>query len=119
MNATYDTDIGTLPVYARVDYSYNSAFRRTFGPGTTTYGADIYEGNPTRIASARLGMKLDNYDVSLFVDNLFDSQDILDAQLGRSGCTNLSCSTYSYNNRLIPEYSFRPRTFGITVTYKR
>ena len=119
VNATYDTDIGTLPVYARVDYSYNSAFRRTFGPGTTTYGADIYEGNPTRIASARLGMKLDNYDVSLFVDNLFDSQDILDAQLGRSGCTNLSCSTYSYNNRLIPEYSFRPRTFGITVTYKR
>ncbi len=57
-------------------------------------------------------------DAALYVDNLFNSQDLLDAQLGRSGCTNLSCTAYSYNNRLIPEYTFRPRTVGITVSYK-
>jgi len=118
VGAMYNTTIGSLPVYARADYSYDSAYKRTFGPGTTTYGADIYEGNAARVASARIGFQYNDFDASLFVDNLFDSRDVLDAQLGRSGCTNLSCSTYSYNNRLIPEYTFRPRTVGITVTYK-
>ncbi len=114
----YDAQIHGVPVYLRGDYEYNSAYRRTFGPGTTTYGPDVYDGNATDIASIRAGVNMRGVDVSLFVNNLFDSRDPLDRQGGRANCATAECSSYTFNSRMLIDYTFRPRTYGITASYR-
>jgi outer membrane receptor protein involved in Fe transport len=114
----YDTQVGTVPMYVRADYEFNSAYRRTFGPGTTTYGPDVYEGNSTEVVSARAGVNIKGVDLSLFVNNLFNSQDPLDRQGGRSNCATAECTSYTFNSRMLIDYTFRPRTFGITASYR-
>jgi hypothetical protein len=65
-------------------------------------------------ASLRAGTKLGDFGVSLFVDNLTDTHTILNY--------NHQTNAYDASGNLLasPAYrfiSYRPRTFGITVTF--
>ena len=51
--------------------------------------------------------KFNDLDVSVFVDNLFDSK------------TNFSLNRDTRNSPIFFGGSFRPRTIGLTVTYRR
>lgn len=119
-------DIGVryaLPVfdeykaYIRADYQYNSAYKRGFGPGASSYNADTYRASQTQYVTARLGGTIDDFEVALFVDNLFNSQAILSRVGGRS-CSNATCTTFTANNPIFTDSTFRPRTFGLNVNYK-
>jgi len=57
--------------------------------------------------SARIGVRPGRWDASLFVDNLLDSHDITSFfhDVPTSG--------------LVRYTAFRPRTIGLTVTYRR
>jgi len=62
-------------------------------------------------ASARGGMKVGNWQVEAFCDNLFDAHPI----------TNYEWSIDSQvpnTSRLEREFTFRPRTFGLTFIYR-
>jgi hypothetical protein len=66
-------------------------------------------------ASLRLGTTLNDWLVSFFVDNLTDSHTIINY--------NHQTNSYDDNGNLLASPAFRyityrPRTFGITATYR-
>jgi outer membrane receptor protein involved in Fe transport len=105
--------------FIRMDYEYEAAdkwIHAGLDPNTSQFDPT---GMPTprqTFASLRLGTTLDQWLVSFFIDNLTDSHTI----------TNYNHQTNSYDangNLLVsPAYryiTYRPRTFGITATYRR
>lgn len=55
----------------------------------------------------RAGSNFDGLDVSVFVDNLFDSK------------TNFGLNRDTSNSPVFYGGSFRPRTVGLTVSYRK
>jgi outer membrane receptor protein involved in Fe transport len=104
--------------FVRGDYEYLAGDKwvhAALDPNTTSFDQ---AGLPTlsqHFASLRAGTALGDWAVSLFVDNLTDSHTIL----------NYNHQTPSYstgnNGYATPAYRFityRPRTFGITMTFR-
>ncbi|MDP9082487.1 MAG: TonB-dependent receptor, partial [Pseudomonadota bacterium] len=112
---------GEHQTYLRGDYDYTSPYHRTFGPGTTTYYPDVYMGPKTQITNIRAGMVFGNADVSIFVKNLFNSHDPINADTtipgGRSGCTTAACTTYTKYVGYYTFATFRPQEIGLTLKY--
>jgi outer membrane receptor protein involved in Fe transport len=104
--------------YVRGDYQYTSPYHRSLGPGVTGYTPDTYRADSTEIVNARLGVAWDRFDLSLFANNLLNSQDRLNVGGGRSGCTNFECTGFRLQNYLQASTTFRPRTVGLTLTYR-
>ena len=92
--------------YVRADYNYSSGFDS--GPGPTTVSYDPLDNgtDETHFVSARIGVRFSDIDVSLYADNLFNSHDILASGRNTRGST------------LFRESTFRPRTIGMTATYR-
>ncbi len=70
----------------------------------------------------RLGVLAGPLDVSVFVNNVFNSQDWLSIAGGRTGCnvtTGASCSMYSTYTPVDTVTSFMPRQIGLQVVYRR
>lgn len=89
--------------YVHSDYSFRAGY--SFGPRADELGYQpINNGRfATRYTSGRLGVRRGGLDVSLFVNNLFNSDD----RLFQLQDTDTS--------PLLREASFRPRTIGVTV----
>jgi outer membrane receptor protein involved in Fe transport len=93
--------------YFHVDATHTSAYARTGQTDPAAFNFDplLPPQTATTLINARLGIRRDSLDVSLFCNNMFDSHPLL----------NLS-HIYS------PAYvwtatTFRPRTVGITMAY--
>jgi hypothetical protein len=96
---------GAVDGYLRVDYSFQSSGippnPSTFGydPGLTTLPA-------TNQLSTRVGAKFSSVDVSLFVNNLTDSNDPLARSHDATG------------SPLYYVQSYQPRTIGLTAQWR-
>jgi outer membrane receptor protein involved in Fe transport len=101
--AQYDFQVFGRSGYVRGDYQYNGLYKRGVGPGATGYNAFSYKGQATRYAQFRAGVVDDGLEVSVFVNNAFNSQDPLNL-------TNANLSP------LISATTFRPREIGLQVT---
>lgn len=104
--------------YVRGDYQFTSPYHRSLGAGVTGYTPDTYRAGSTEIVNARIGMAWDRFDLSLFANNLLNSQDRLSTGGGRSGCTNYECTGFRLQNYLLTSTTFRPRSVGMTLTYR-
>jgi len=104
--------------YLRGDYQFTSTYHRSLGPGVTGYTPDTYRAESTEIVNARFGVAWDRFDLSLFANNLLNSQDRLSVGGGRSGCTNFECTGFRLQNYLQTSTTFRPRSVGLTLTYR-
>lgn len=108
LNAEYRFALtGRSEGYARVDYQYASAESSQVAQRNPANGLNFipfYYGAPeTNFVTARVGVKLDKVDLSVFADNLFDTKTALDGQnLVGTPLTRFS--------------GFRPRTIGLTAT---
>jgi outer membrane receptor protein involved in Fe transport len=86
-------------------------------PNTSTYDPASFAQARQSFASARLGTTLGDWAVSLFVDNLTDSHTTInynhqtDPKNPDTGAL-LASPAYRY-------ITYRPRTFGVTVTLRR
>jgi hypothetical protein len=69
-----------------------------------------YTLSSTNFASARAGMTFGGWQASLFADNLFDSHTVTGYEF--------TIDPGDGNSRLERQFTFRPRTIGITVTYR-
>jgi hypothetical protein len=69
------------------------------------YDVLVASGAPTHYATARLGGIYGAWDVSLFVNNLTNSRDLLNVQ-------------HTANSVLVTASTFRPREMGLTATYR-
>ena len=79
-------------------------------PGTQQYDSANYTLASTNFASARAGMTLGGWQVAAFVDNLLDSHTVTNYEW--------SIDPGDGESRLQRQFTFRPRTIGLTFTYR-
>ncbi len=93
--------------YGRVDFQHVGG---TPAPDYTIFGADPEIGGTDSYndTALRVGMRTAGVDVSLFVNNLFDASPVL-ARLRY---------TTAASDQLFLDGTLRPRTFGVTATYR-
>ena len=96
--------------YGRADYTYTTQWRREGDtqPGTPYYDPRLKPIPAYGVVNVRLGTRFDQFDVSLFVDNLTNSAPDLE----------LTSSTY-YDPQDWQNTTLRPRTYGLTVAWRR
>jgi len=104
--------------YVRADYQHSGGYQRGFGPGSSSFNIDTYMAQATDYVTARAAVTIDDVEVSVFANNLFNSQDILSRSGGRA-CSNADCSVTRSVNPVFTDTTFRPRTVGVSVSYRR
>lgn len=103
----YEADLTTsLRGYVHGDYQYESGYPTLPGAPAASYDPLLYRAEPTHFASIRVGVRNDSLDASVFVKNLFNSVD----QLYRT--------RNNINSELLTAATYRPRTLGLTVSYR-
>jgi iron complex outermembrane recepter protein len=102
--------------YFHVDYTYSGRDPGLIYPNGVE-GANLYPDlenfyNPgTSLTNVRLGTNLNNWDVSLFVNNLFNAQPLLDEVRG-------TVTFDAVPTGELQATSFRPRTLGVTGIFR-
>ncbi|WP_395671764.1 TonB-dependent receptor domain-containing protein, partial [Phenylobacterium sp.] len=93
--------------YVRADLTYQSKSKRTFTqvPGVINYDPLLQPDPESTLVNARAGVTRGAVDVSVFVNNVFDSTPLLNR-------------THSRRNPIWTSTTFRPRTLGVTATYR-
>ena len=105
----YSRDIWGKPSYIRLDYEFNgrnSSLTPEMDPRTTSYDPGLASDPPTNLFSLRAGITLNAVNLALFMDNVFNSAPQLDLNHQDSKTLLYEAST------------LRPRTFGLTATYR-
>ena len=105
-------------LYARADHQFTSRYHRSVSAGASGYTPDSYAAEATNTTNLRLGVAWDRIDLSAFVNNLFDTDDRILEQTGRTGCTNAACASFNTRNYLNIYNTLRPRSVGLTATYR-
>jgi iron complex outermembrane recepter protein len=80
-------------------------------PGTLQYDSANYTLSSTNFASARGGMKFGDWQIEAFCDNLTDSHTITNYEWSID-------SQVANTSRLQRDFTFRPRTYGLTLLYR-
>jgi iron complex outermembrane receptor protein len=108
----YKFNLFNLPSFVRIDDQYESRNKwppAAQDPTTQQFNASFYTLSSTNLASARAGMNFGGWQAALFVDNLTDTHTV----------TNYNFSIYPGNApSLERQYTFRPRTVGLTISYR-
>ena len=114
LGAEYGFKLADHPAFVRMDYQYQSRnnWYSTFqDPNSLQYNPDTYALPATTFVQLRAGMHLGNWQVSAFADNLFNSHTVINYQLGQLDAFN-SVPPHEQEN----QYTYRPRTFGLTAS---
>lgn len=102
----YQFPVGNVEGYIHLDYQHQDGYRVPVA--LTGFSLDLL--NPRReatdFASARVGARFSGLDLSLFVDNLTNSRNIL---------STMRDATYA---NFVRDTTYRPRTYGMTASYK-
>ncbi len=105
----YLRPLGSYEVYANAAYQYgshNDGNDKRHNPQNLSYDPDLDFDPATRQTNARVGLRINKWDFSIFASNLTDEAPVLSKDHDVAGS-----SLYYYR-------TFRPRTFGLTVTYR-
>jgi hypothetical protein len=97
-------------LYARTDSTYSGHYFRTYSQGVNGYIGAIRDGESIFDLSLRSGVRFDSWDISAFVKNLTDNATPLYEDVGTKPGT--------YGAQAIRSISMRPRTVGVTATYR-
>jgi iron complex outermembrane receptor protein len=99
--------------FIRVDDEYEGRAKWP-SPGqdanTQQFDSANYVLSPTNFASARAGVNLGGWQVAAFVDNLTDTHTVTNY--------NWTIDPGDGESRLQRQFTFRPRTVGLTFTYR-
>ena len=115
LGAEYDFKAGARPAYVRFDYQFqsrNNWLSNLQDPGTSQYNADSYAIAANDYAQLRGGVTLGSWNVSAFIDNLFDSHTVINYMKGQADSFNPAGPPHEQEN----QFTFRPRTYGLTAT---
>jgi len=121
LGAEYDFKIASYESFVRIDYSYQSRnnWPSTLqDPKSSQFNPNTYTLSSQTFFQARAGMSFGSWTGALFCDNLFNSHTIINYQMGQYDPFNPAL-----NATVVPssvqqnQYTYRPRTIGITVTY--
>jgi iron complex outermembrane receptor protein len=115
----YDLRLFGQPVYLRADYNATSSYRSGRQFPAASYNPDTAITDATGILSVRGGLQLPHWELAAFVNNVANAAPRLTKNGGRTGCLTDSCETYRAYNPVQESTSFRPRTVGVSATYRR
>jgi hypothetical protein len=93
--------------YVRGDYQYtghDTALTPATDPRNSIYDPGAITPQQIQFVGARVGVIFGNLNVSIFGDNLLDDHSI---------------QTQFHNGAAYDAITIRPRTFGVTLTYRR
>jgi iron complex outermembrane recepter protein len=109
----YKFTLADHQAFVRVDDEYESRNKwapATQDPNTQQFDAAFYTLAATNFASARAGINFGGWQAALFCDNLTDTHTVTNY--------NWTIDPGDGSSRLQRDYTFRPRTIGLTVTYR-
>ncbi|MGN6517227.1 MAG: TonB-dependent receptor [Rhizomicrobium sp.] len=109
VGAQYNTDVMGRDSYLRLDYEYASRYpnRLVFSdPAATSYDPALVPEPETNVLTLRAGTTIGDFNVSVFADNLLNAHPQLDL------------SHQDSNTLLFEASTIRPRTIGLTATYR-
>ncbi|HTY93200.1 MAG TPA: TonB-dependent receptor [Steroidobacteraceae bacterium] len=109
----YHFNISGRSSFARLDYEYEAHDKwlpPTQDPNSAQYDPNNFTLSSTGYFSLRAGMNVGDFTIEPFIDNLTDIHPL----------TNYSWSIDpgTGDSRLLRAFTLRPRTFGVTFTYK-
>jgi outer membrane receptor protein involved in Fe transport len=108
IGAQYDFPAFGQKGYARADYQYESPSKMTkeMDPRTANFDSVIVASQAQHFVGLRAGMLIGDINASVFVDNLLDSSPLIDR------------AHQAANDEVITDSTWRPRTIGLTVSYR-
>jgi len=121
--AEYRFPLGNLKAFVRGDWAYQSDVVTGTGPGTPGFAPDQHSLPPTEFGNIRLGVDYDKMEVSLFVNNVTDSEKLLfrggfAGGPGPVNCFNAACTAYRAFEEGGTAATYRPRTVGLDFNYR-
>jgi len=103
---SYETPVADrVKGYIRADYTFSSHTYQVATAGDYGFDAGLTPLGASHYMTLRTGARFDGADLSLFIDNLFNSTDVL------------ARNHDSVGSALYYDESFRPRTIGLTLSY--
>jgi outer membrane receptor protein involved in Fe transport len=130
-SVAYDTMMfGRYDTYLQFDYQWSSAYHQPGSFGVASWNPYILNVGAVDNVSGRLGVRLANWDLNVFANNLLDRNEKLgNAGIGITQCiaTNLACSATSgaggapgFNNfnPFVNQLYTRPREVGVQANYR-
>jgi hypothetical protein len=130
-SVAYDTMLlGRWNTYIQFDYQWSSAYHQPGSFGVASWNPYILNVGAVDNVSGRLGVRLANWDLNVFANNLLDRNEKLgNAGIGITQCiaTNFACSVNSgtggapgFNNfnPFVNQIYTRPREVGIQANYR-
>ena len=113
VGAEYKFTLAEHQSFVRMDYEYQGRNHWTSprqDPNSAQYDPANYTLASTSFASIRGGMQFDAWSVEPFIDNLFDTHTVTNYDFTIDPGTG--------DSRLQRQFTFRPRTYGVTATYR-
>ncbi len=118
LGAQYDFNAFDRKSFVRLDYEYwgrSDRLSPTEDPRTATFVQGAFTTPSYSYVTARAGTTFGNWNVSAFVDNLFNTHpQILDSSDAFSVLDPFNANPPS---QLVTSYTLRPRTIGLTAIY--
>jgi outer membrane receptor protein involved in Fe transport len=115
----YSFPVAGNEAFVRLDWEYSSRnpwLASVQDPNNVNqYDQYSYTLPATSFVSMRTGVKLGNWQISAFVDNLFDSRTVINYALVQNDYNNPAGSPPPQEN----DFTFRPRTIGITASFRQ
>ncbi len=111
--------MGQYDAFVRADWTHTPSYDTAFF-GQASYTPDNARELKTDLVNFRTGVTVANTDISLFVNNVFNSKDGTPAG-GRTGCvaaTGAACTDFSSYNPAFTMTTFRPREIGVQANYR-
>ncbi len=128
IGAQYNFTVADKDTFVRMDWEYtarNTWLAATQDPNSAQYSPFTTTLSSTSFASLRGGVTLGGWQVAAFVDNLFNSHTITNYQISQLDSNN---PAWVANPGVVPTdpsqspqqnaWTWRPRTFGVTVTMR-
>jgi outer membrane receptor protein involved in Fe transport len=119
LGARYDLQLSSSTRgYLRADWRYAAAFDQTV-PTSPQYAPDQNRVPSIQNTNLRLGVEYGDFDINLFVNNLFDRKDG-SLSGGRSGCADgtAACNTYFVYNPIYQLNTGYPREIGMQIAFR-
>lgn len=118
----YDFRAMEHEAFVRLDWEYTSRnpwLAPVQDPNSSQYNSNAFTLPATSFTSLRAGVKLGGWQVSAFIDNLFDSHALLNYAQVQPDTFNPSYNPSVPNSVQQNDFTFRPRTFGVTATFRQ
>ena len=109
LGAQYNTNVMGRDAFLRVDYEYSSretGMVPSRDPNSASYDPALLAEPTTNVVGLRAGTTLGSINVAVFADNLLDSH------------PQLNYTHQDSNTLLYQATTLRPRTVGVSATYR-